>query len=68
MTSLAEQLKAFNDSRKDEFGAAPTPDKPLPLPPTGAGGDVAPPEQEQHYGRTRNIHLGPGPAERGPQG
>lgn len=34
------QIQAFNEARKREFGRAPTPEEPLPLPPTYIGGDV----------------------------
>ena len=39
---IREELRRFNDQRKDMFGRAPTPEKPLPLDPTGRGGDVWP--------------------------
>lgn len=45
---IAEQLRRFNEQRKEEFGRAPTNDRPLPIPPTGRGGDVLPPEMNQH--------------------
>ena len=42
--ALREELRRFNDQRRDMFGHAPTPEKPLPLDPTGRGGDVWPGE------------------------
>lgn len=40
--SIADQLKRFNEDRLKEFGAAPLPDKRLPMAFTGVGGDIAP--------------------------
>lgn len=44
--SIADELRRFNQWRMETFGRAPTPDKPLPLPPTNAGGDVPVPETQ----------------------
>lgn len=38
--SLADQLRAFNEARKHEFGRAPLPDERLPIPHTFVGGDL----------------------------
>lgn len=40
MTTVAEQLRLFNEHRFRQFGRAPLPDDPLPMAPTGVGGDV----------------------------
>lgn len=45
--TLSEELRAFNDERKARYGGAPRPDKPLPLPATGKGGDVMPLRDER---------------------
>lgn len=39
---IASQIQAFNQARKGEFGAPPLPDKRLPIPYTGVGGDIPP--------------------------
>lgn len=44
---LPEQLRAFNEQRRRDFGRPPRADDPLPLPPVGAGGDVAPDYHEE---------------------
>lgn len=44
--SIADQLKRFNEDRLKEFGAAPLPDKRLPMAFTGVGGDIAPNVEE----------------------
>lgn len=45
---VASQLRAFNEWRRETFGRAPTPNEPLPLTPTGCGGDVKPPESHDN--------------------
>jgi hypothetical protein len=38
--TIADQIKRFNLARFEEFGAAPLPEKPLPIERTGVGGDT----------------------------
>lgn len=57
MSQLADELRRFNTERKQQFGVAPLPDKPLPLPPTGVGGDVFPPNEDDHG--ARNVYHRP---------
>lgn len=43
--SIADQLARFNRDRERQFGRAPTSEKPLPMMPTGRGGDILRPDQ-----------------------
>ncbi len=45
MGSLADELRKFNEHRYNTFKRAPQPNAPLPLEPTGIGGDVKPLEE-----------------------
>jgi len=38
--ALREEIARFNEQRKNDYGRAPTSGAPLPLAPTGRGGDV----------------------------
>lgn len=42
---IADELRRFNDARREMLGGIPpTNDEPMPLEPTGVGGDVGAPD------------------------
>ncbi len=46
ISTIAEQLRAFNEERQRQFGRGPQPDERLPIPFTGRGADLNPDESE----------------------
>lgn len=44
---LADQLRQFNDERRKMYGRGPHPDNRLPIPRSGVGADIDPPEDWQ---------------------
>lgn len=45
VADIRDELKRFNEWRRDTFKRWPTPDDPLPMAPTERGGDTSPPER-----------------------